>query len=398
MASNSNNDASPEGDSQFERQMAAFFRRMMSQDGMPKKRDIPLINKLYHDEDFPVWRDNLTRMLKRYELNKYIESDVPEPDAETDRAARRQWLDDRADVDDYIRSVVADKNVWNKMQAMGWKSGDSDPKKTFDTLTTCYEGMAADGYAVLHHEMTTMRRETFASMEAFQTRLNYLKNRLDTANSPFQLKEEGFLWLALKGIASVYSDLYNRSVMAMKTKTLTWTDLMTEFQEITLAEKIQPAMAQVKVDTQKPKDDGTPKDNKDGGSAKSGGGNGRKSANEKESKVCEVCKQIISVDFKHCHGGCNGHMPVKTSVCYWCHPEQAYDGWRNKALAIQKKAERDLQSTTGPLHQQSGVQNPSTQLAPPLKPALKHVMFQTNLANLPISEEMAGFCEGPRSN
>ncbi|KXX82432.1 hypothetical protein MMYC01_201625 [Madurella mycetomatis] len=185
--------------------MMALFQQFLQNQAQliaaqASKRQLPLIEKIKRQEDFPAWRDKLIRVLQRYDLDKYVLTD---------------WLDDRADVDDYLQAAVGDLKVWTILQGMGWKAIDLDPKKTFDKLTQYFEGGSIDGLVTLLQEFATIRRETFASMESFQARINYLKNRLQAEESAFKMPDDGYTWMTLKGIAHEYPDLYNRSVIAI---------------------------------------------------------------------------------------------------------------------------------------------------------------------------------------
>ncbi|KAK4119006.1 hypothetical protein N657DRAFT_545248, partial [Parathielavia appendiculata] len=68
----------------------------------------------------------------RYDLNKYILADVPQPEDPTEL---KEWLDDRGDADDYLQAVVGGLKVWRYVQGMGWKDRDLNQKKTIDKLT-----------------------------------------------------------------------------------------------------------------------------------------------------------------------------------------------------------------------------------------------------------------------
>jgi len=351
----------------------------------PTRREIPSINKISKEEDFPAWREHFLYTMAQFGLTKYVDSDVSEPD---NPAAHATWQEDRTAVDNYIRNHIGDNKILRRLEDMGWTPRVVDPKSTYDFLAKYFEGTSSDSFALLNREFANIDRSKFASMEAFQSRVGHLRTRLNTPSSPWAaLTDTAYVWMALKGIENYYPDLYNRMVVSVENKTLTWNGLMEEFQKITVAEKGQPALSQIKVDNNKrgnkPKDpDNNNKvDNKD--NTKSGG--------DKRNR-CVTCHQGISKGWKHCDA-CGHHRPPISTTCWWCHPESAPDSWVNKAVAIQKNNERSMTSTTGPFHQQSGVQNPAT--TPASTPSTKRVMFQTNMANLPVSEEMTSFCKGP---
>lgn len=360
--------------------MVALFQQFLqnqtqSTAAQASKRQLPVIEKIKRQEDFPVWRDKLVRVLKRHNLDKYVLTDVPQPESHTEL---KQWLDDRADVDDYLQAAVGDLKIWTILKGMGWNSTDLDPKKTFDKLTQYFERGSVDGNATLNQELATIRRDKFASMEAFQARINYLKNRLQAEGSAFRMPDEGYIWMTLKGIAYEYPDLYNRCTIAMQNKTLTWSTLMEELQCIAVTENMKPALTTIKIDR---KDDNAT------------------TANSKKSSsrgTCDICKKSIFRDGRHCNG-CGSHISKKAEECWWCDPEKAPDSWHNKETARLKKAERQ-RSTAAPLHQQSGIANASTS-KPPTETLMnangsKSVLYTTNLLRLPT--DMSFFQEGPQ--
>lgn len=384
--------------------LLAALRELMAEQRAQNsiKRVIPSIKKISKEEDFPVWRQNLIYTLNQFNLARYIQQDVPQP-PDDQPAALKVWQDDRIDVDNYLRAHIGDNKIERHLESMGWDATVANPKSTYDFLTKYFEGASADTYALLNEEFSTITRTKYASMEAFQSRVGYLRNRLKSPGSPWSgTRDAAFLWMALRGIRTAYADLYARAVANIEKNELTWNGLMEEFQKVTVSEKTQAALSQVKIDTKKKEGGGSGDAGKVNNSGKTKGSNNHKSnAKEKdEDRVpCPTCDQLITAGWKHC-GGCGHHHPPHCKTCFWCNPEKAPDSWPNKSLAIIKKAERQLASTTGPLHQQSGLQNPSTSQAPEAaKPALKKVMFQTNLANLFVDEaEQSSFQEGPRRN
>ena len=188
-------------------------------------RKIQTIDKLTKQEDFPVWRDDIFRVLKRVGLEGYITSDVPAPEGE---AAKVQWNIDRADVEEYIRAMVPGQRVWSLIKGMGWNPREGDPKKTYDMVAKYFEQSSSDSNVKMAQELANIRRSKFGKMEAFQVRVNYLRDRLnDTA---FKMSDDAYIWFCLKGIEKEYSSLYDRMVNSMESGNLTWGDLMIELQ------------------------------------------------------------------------------------------------------------------------------------------------------------------------
>ena len=59
----------------------------------------------------------------------------------------------------------------------------------------------------------------------------------------FKMNDKAYTWLALRGIATEYPDLYNCSVTNIQAGNLDWGDLMAELQQLAVTEATQPAMA-----------------------------------------------------------------------------------------------------------------------------------------------------------
>jgi hypothetical protein len=330
-----------------------------------------MIDKLTRQEDFPNWRSKLIRTLQRLDLDKHILTDVPEPQ---DPEAKQQWRNDRADVDDYIQAVVPGYKVWSLISGMGWNPEESNPRKTFEMVTQYFEKGSVDGNFKMLHEFVNIRRATFDKMETFQMRVNYLRNRLNNTTT-FKMHDEAYLWMVLKGLAAEYPDLYNRSVTNLQNNNLSWGDLMAELQQLAVTENAQPAMTNIKVNqgNQGNNDNKKPDDKKKGNNQRW------------ETENCSVCHAEIRKGSKHCYGGCGKHYWAGKdgdTPCWWCHPDKAPDDWRPKAKAVELKNERQ-KSTTGPIHQQTGNNNPSTASAEPRSILKKSdngnkVLFATN--------------------
>jgi hypothetical protein len=216
-------------------------------------------------------------------------------------------------------------------------------------------------------------------MGAYQIRVNYLKERLQAEGSIFKTSSDAaWTWLALRGIADAYPELYNRLVVVIESKEgLAWNKLIEEFQRIDTSERQQPSMTNVTIASNKAKADDTKDDKPD----------------HNTKKQCDVCNQMISGHVKHCKG-CGIHIWRKSKECWWCHPDKASDKWKHKEKAIQLKEERQ-RSTTGPLYQQSGVANPSTSKNPPMledKNNTKSILFTSNMTSLSMDPD---FRRGP---
>ncbi len=72
--------------------------------------------KLKNAEGFPAWRNELIRLLRPYDLDKYLTTRVPRPD---DKKQAKQWEMDRAEVEDYLLDSIA-HNVLLTLRRTSW--------------------------------------------------------------------------------------------------------------------------------------------------------------------------------------------------------------------------------------------------------------------------------------
>ena len=200
-------------------QNAELMTKLTNQHSSPtttQPRTIPLVDKLVKQEDFLTWRKMVIRALNRFDLAKYILSDIPEP---VDPAEAKQWRLDRADVEEYLHAVVPGHKTWSNLEGLGWNVEDMDPKKTWDKLAQYFEKGSATSNFDMFNELTTIRCDSFDKVEAYQQRLNYLRQRL--AGTPFKQTNEVYTWCALQGIAKEYPELYSRSLTNIQNNKLT---------------------------------------------------------------------------------------------------------------------------------------------------------------------------------
>lgn len=238
-------------------------------------------------------------------------------------------------------------------------------------------------------EFITIRREAFDKVESFQQRMNYLRQRLTT--SPFKQSDEVYTWFALQGIAKEYPDLYNRSIVKIQDNKLTWNDLMVELRQLAVSEAAKPVMATVGVN--KPENRTT---TPAAASTTSTTADGKPKGPSKWIQCATCNKRVPKTAALHCNG-CGSHHP---GTCWKCEPEKAPEWWRLKQTT---KTANDQTSTTGPLHQHSGVSNPDNTTDPAPRSILKktndgkRVLFQTtNLALNAIDIDLSSFQGGPQ--
>ncbi len=239
-----------------------------NQNQLGQARQIPLIPTLTKAEDLRSWREQLSSVLACYDLDKYIVKNIPEPEGVTER---RKWLNDCLDVKEYIQATVPDPTLHFVLQ---------------------YFERPTDTFVDLNHELVNIRSRSFPSLAAFQDRVIFLKECLET--SDFKMNEKAYTWVALRAVAKQYPELYAHFVVRLQADNLSWAGLMAELQVIAVSRIYDPARTLVAFKLSDP-------------------------------VQCIQCGQMVRIGYRNrteldsfCQAGV---------VCSSCKPEQALDTW-----------------------------------------------------------------------
>ncbi|KAJ4290770.1 hypothetical protein N0V88_006519 [Collariella sp. IMI 366227] len=127
-------------------------------------------------------------------------------------------------------------NPWSpplvSIENLGWDASERNFKKTLNFIMQHFERGTSDSDVCILQEFVNSHRESYDKMDTFQTRITYLRKRLN--NTKFKMSDKAYIWLVLQGIANAHSNLYHRSVGSIAT--LTWESLMAELRQIALVE------------------------------------------------------------------------------------------------------------------------------------------------------------------
>lgn len=103
--------------------------------------------------------------LQLHDLDKYIFEDVPEP---KDPQEKARWKYDRVFVDAFLGKTVVHEGIKATIVSMGWDQIERNPKKTFDIYLRAFEDGTPETAAIIHEELTTLRRTSYPDMMSFQ--------------------------------------------------------------------------------------------------------------------------------------------------------------------------------------------------------------------------------------
>ncbi|KAH6622738.1 hypothetical protein F5144DRAFT_337322 [Chaetomium tenue] len=110
---------------------------------------------------------------------------------------------------------------------------------TYVKLVQFFEQGTSGGGIELLQEFATIRRSNYPQMAAFLLRVQHLHRRLEI--SECGVSDTAYLWLALKGIATEYPDVYSLCVAELNNRVLGWEGLMSTFRHLAALEVGQPA-------------------------------------------------------------------------------------------------------------------------------------------------------------
>ncbi|KAL2185267.1 hypothetical protein L209DRAFT_766053 [Thermothelomyces heterothallicus CBS 203.75] len=321
---------------------------------------------LTSEEDLEVWDTQLRSSLAPYELLRYLDSDVPEPDKD-DIVAHAIWEADRADIYRVITTSLK-SNILSRMTRIGWNPEVVDPRATYKKVFEALLPATVNTTRLLIQEYITIEPSKFDTMDRYIDRLCVLRQRL--RNLGIINPPETDICPVLTAIKESYPNLYKRNIRKMEDKSLTWDDLIKDMTKTCVDLDMKKNFVNVTVgnsgnDNKKMDDRSKPPSDK----KRSTYGNIK----------CRDCDRHFNHEVKHC-SGCGWHHNPK-QVCWACNPEKAPDSWPKKARFLAKK---NAPSSTAAPHPNSGVANPTTS-------ATRGVFHCTNFASIRPS-----FHSGPR--
>ncbi|KAK3307193.1 uncharacterized protein B0T15DRAFT_394709 [Chaetomium strumarium] len=319
-------------------------------------RTFPPLGVVLSESTFSLWKEKFLRTLQRNGLLDYIENDVPEP---AERQAKLQWINNRADIQEFIETYMT-SDIQQILAASGWNVRQFDLKGTLEKLEALITDRPGDYHCQLAKELANIRRENFDSMTAFTTCIAELRNALKNSDI-CKVTDKGVTLFALRGIEQEYPEVAQRARVGVEAGTYTWEAMIREFSLIAKNETVNLGLAAVKSDN-------------NGNNSNKGGKSDKKKGDNRAD--CDVCGRKQAKKAKHCKD-CDNHH--KGDICWYCHPEEAPDSWAKKQEYLEKKKKKQGKgSTTAPLHQQSGVANPTDSNIKVIDNNGKKVFFTTS--------------------
>src|SRR5947209_1362197 len=124
------------------------------------------------------------------------------------------------------------------------------------------------------------------------------------------------VWIALKGIQYIYTEVYNRVVYKIENNNnkVTWNALIEEFQKISVSEKAQTSFTQIKVETKKTP---TTKENDKNNNPPNNNNNNRSKDTSSQTEPYKTYNYNLRVGYKH-YNGYGHHTPISPKDnTYW---------------------------------------------------------------------------------
>ncbi|KAK3367204.1 hypothetical protein B0T24DRAFT_709887 [Lasiosphaeria ovina] len=304
------------------------------------------------EKNLSQWNNSLPGVLELQGLEKYIQEDVPEPQApqgatqaviDVFEEKKDEWCTERA----YVKVVLLQTltaQVQEKLDAQNWNPREKDPKVTYDLIRRAIPRLTREATTDFVMEYLKIDRASFTSMQAFLTRLRFIHKKLAALNAPVN---DTFHVTAIVGkLKKTYPERYLFWLAGLKSGSMTWTTLNSELEEISASEEATAKFSKVTI----------PNNNNSTDNKTSGPGN-------KIRCPKEGCTHMMMSNYHH--RACGHHGPKNAEHCWHCDPERAPDFWKGKKKAIEEKKKREgagTSTTAVVLHNSGGLANPSTPL------------------------------------
>ena len=183
---------------------------------------LPKVPFLKGEENLEEWKDILIDTLTIQDLDKYILTDIPEPQ---DQDGKLKWRVDRAKVMLIIKGSIT--HVSKLLESAGWnRFEEKNPKTLYDLIQRAIPRVSADAAGDLVSEFGRINIQSFDSLYAYQIRVQYLKRRTNELECRFDNK--ACIWFTINSLRESYEQWYTFLVRDMNKGILTWESLMAE--------------------------------------------------------------------------------------------------------------------------------------------------------------------------
>ena len=276
---------------------------------------LPKIPQLLGEENLEEWKASIHNHFEWYDILQYLTNDVPEPPA-TNAQAQKVWKQARLKGKITIHSTLNNKTVRDKLKNSGWNPvEDADPKAIYELVLRVIPSTSEEALSSLYVEFCTLNRAKYDSLTAFQTRVTYLKSRLEALDC--LPPEKGNLIVVINALKSTYPDWHNFLIYDFENKDLTWKKLMQD-----MSKRANHELSEMSLVAIKPQDPKTSDNN-----AKNNTANLNSNANRTRvfckdcgfkhwstNKWCEQCKQHEEDKWVWC-STCNRHHGKEWRRC-----------------------------------------------------------------------------------
>jgi hypothetical protein len=270
---------------------------------------LPELPQLLGEENLEEWKAAIYDHFEWHGILQYLTDDVPEPPVDN-IIEHKAWKRARLKGKITMCSSLTNKNVRDKLKNSGWNPiDDSDPKALYKLILQVIPSTSEEALSSLYAEFVTIDRAKYNSLAAFQTRITYLKNRLEALNC--LPPERGNVIVVIKGLKTTYPDWHNFLMYDFEKEILTWKTLMEEISKRANHELIEMSLVTTKSETNTP----TPSNTFQSQRSKKTYCSDCGFKHWPNNKWCEQCKQ---------------HEEDKWIWCFTCKKHHGYNYWKCK--------------------------------------------------------------------
>ena len=298
---------------------------------------------LLGEENLEEWKAAIHNHFEWYNIEDYLLQSINEP-VELDE--RKKWKHSRLQGKIIIHSTLTNKAVRDKLKNAGWNPlNDSDPKELYELVLRIVPSTSEEALSSLYLEFSSLNRNKYDSLSAFQTRVTCLKNRLEALNC--LPPEKGNLIIVINALKTTYPDWHNFLMYDFENKELTWKKLMEDISKRATHELSQMSL----LAANKTADSNSNKPLRNS--------NTDKSSNPRGKYIdCTTCGFKHMDSYKWCEQ-CKQHEGDHWEWCAECkkHHSNKYSDCKGKTAAVPSNA------SAGALNTSTGLPFGSTRLA-----------------------------------
>lgn len=196
---------------------------------------VPEPPQLLGKENLEEWMVAVQYYFQWHGINQYLAASIAEPE---DAVEKQRWERDRLKGTIILHSTLTNKKIRELLTNSGWNPHkDRDPGAIYSLVTRTIPSKHEEALFHLYVEFVSLNRAKYDSLAAFESRVIYLKNRLEALNC--MPPEKGNLIVVINALKSTYPEWHKALMYDFARSNLDWEKLMEEVSDHARYELLQ---------------------------------------------------------------------------------------------------------------------------------------------------------------